>query len=291
MPENNNPARVYGLSFVPRGQGRDIRHPPEIVFRVASAHVESSEANLRNPLLYQMVPAISYLKEHEPFQFPDQGLLFSDMRPEFPRCGFRNCAYFIDLEEGREYHLPLVRKHRGELVLTLNALLVAHNQGIYQEYGVAQKANRTQLLELHTWCKTGGHYAHGVHGSITPTFRQWLHRQAELLPGEFCNFTESKPLMPEVKAAIAEAYAVLVKSKFKKMDENDCFGIVTRNGRFLLHCPGNACDIAIYPDHDLGPEEDYPTRFSCHNLDAAEQQLALIAGLAALCDIAGKDLG
>jgi len=62
---------------------------------------------------------------------------------------------------------------------------------------------------------------------------------------------------------------------------------VRKNGRFSMDCPGDAC--SLYPD-DWSDDENRGYGFSYHNLDTPIQQLTFIAGLAALCDRARKEI-
>lgn len=284
----DNPARVYGFSFAPAGKGIGLA-PPEIVFQVARDYVALGEGHLRNPLLYQMVPASEYLAEPGPFLFPDQPNLFG-LEEGMPRCGFQNCAYLTESDSGRDYHLPLERHMRKELALTLNALLVAHNQGMLSEHQAERATNLTQLVSLDTVCGVSGFYAHGAHGHVFPSMRRWLYDYAQRTTAEPSSLSCNRPLPDSVHDAVWQAWLALSdESDFREFEKETCSGVVSSEGRFLLHCPGNACDLAMYPDHDYGP--DSSSGLGCHNLDAAEQQLALIAGLAALHDLASRDLG
>ncbi len=62
------------------------------------------------------------------------------------------------------------------------------------------------------------------------------------------------------------------------------------NGHLNVSVPGNAC--GLNPSHgvlyDKKKTEGY--KFSCHNTDDPVQQISLIAGLAALCDKARREI-
>lgn len=67
----------------------------------------------------------------------------------------------------------------------------------------------------------------------------------------------------------------------------ECRATIAPDGRFNLKCPGNACEVSIYPDRLYG--DNMGTRsvqFSCHNLDGAVQQITLLVGIAKLCELA-----
>ena len=59
-------------------------------------------------------------------------------------------------------------------------------------------------------------------------------------------------------------------------------------GRLFMDCPGNACGIHPDSSHFRGEEDGYD--FTCHNVDSSLQQFTLIAGLAALHDLARKQI-
>lgn len=62
---------------------------------------------------------------------------------------------------------------------------------------------------------------------------------------------------------------------------------VRSSGTFIADCPGNAC--GIHPS-DWHLEEGKGYELSCHNVDTSGQQITLIAGLAALCDKARREM-
>jgi len=63
--------------------------------------------------------------------------------------------------------------------------------------------------------------------------------------------------------------------------------VADNTGWLNVSCPGNACGLnpqSGYIEKDNGYE------FSCHNVDTPMQQITLLAGLAALCDKARKEI-
>ncbi len=62
---------------------------------------------------------------------------------------------------------------------------------------------------------------------------------------------------------------------------------VHANGKFTADCPGDACGIHPSDSHRM---EGEGYEFVCHNVDTAMQQITLLAGLAALHDLARKNI-
>ncbi|MCX6721743.1 MAG: hypothetical protein NTY04_00925, partial [Candidatus Staskawiczbacteria bacterium] len=60
------------------------------------------------------------------------------------------------------------------------------------------------------------------------------------------------------------------------------------NGWLNVSCYGDAC--GLNPSDGSGCRKGEGYKFSCHNTDSPMQQLALIAGLAALCDRARREI-
>ena len=78
----------------------------------------------------------------------------------------------------------------------------------------------------------------------------------------------------------------------KKVDKYDRYSfrasVDYENGWLNVSCPGDAC--GLNPANSCGGEDGRGYEFSCHNVDSPMQQLTLIAGLAALCDKAKKEI-
>ena len=60
------------------------------------------------------------------------------------------------------------------------------------------------------------------------------------------------------------------------------------NGWLNVSCPGDAC--GLNPSEHTGPKPGRGYKFSCHNVDSPMQQITLLSGLAALCDMARKEI-
>lgn len=83
-----------------------------------------------------------------------------------------------------------------------------------------------------------------------------------------------------------------MKRAYKIMDQGlgplPRFGasVDSDNGWLNVDCPGDAC--GLHPSHGLEDGRGY--EFSCHNVDTPQQQLTLLAGLAALHDKARREI-
>lgn len=94
--------------------------------------------------------------------------------------------------------------------------------------------------------------------------------------------------MVEMTEAMVEAW----KKMFGETDEYDKYSfwakVAYKNGWLNVSCPGDAC--GLHPGDSSGPEPGRGYKFSCHNVDSPMQQMSLLAGLAALCDKARKEI-
>ena len=100
-------------------------------------------------------------------------------------------------------------------------------------------------------------------------------------------------LEPHVE--ITEMTAAMVRAwekMFRKVDEYDRHSfyanVTNKNGWLNVSCSGDRC--GLHPADSWGPRPSEGYKFACHNVDTPMQQLTLLAGLAALCDRARKEL-
>ena len=91
---------------------------------------------------------------------------------------------------------------------------------------------------------------------------------------------------------MTKAMTVAHKKMFRKLDRFDRCStwakVAYKNGWLNVGCEGDAC--GLHPADGSGPEKDVGYKFSSHNVDTPMQQIILIAGLAALCDKARKEI-
>jgi hypothetical protein len=129
---------------------------------------------------------------------------------------------------------------------------------------------------IHLFKSEYGH--HPLGGEISEKMRAWIcayatEHEKNTMWGMI------SPLPRGVKAAMREVWRTLSPSGLKKY-ANAASGSLRSDGRFILGCSGDACDVAIYPG--------YGNQFDCHNLDTAQQQITLFAGLVKLIEIAER---
>lgn len=259
-------AKVYDLSFV--FPNRKKRTKAKIVFCIKRAQYPHLLARLKQMQGRGMMDPFEYFGSNAPFHFAEDNLL---SHIGFGQCGSvehhdDETRLSVELQGGFYPHYAALTIH----VLT-NALSFPLVEG--------EESNQTQQLDLFTVCKMGEVYGHALGGHVSSSLTRFLRLTAEADPGG------GDVSMPEgVINAMREAWRVCTSSKSKF--PHDFRGVITRDGRFMIACPGNACDVAIYPDMVYGDTDEFGAGLSCHNLDTCVQQLALLSGLAKLCQLA-----
>jgi hypothetical protein len=184
------------------------------------------------------------------------------------RFGFGECAYMKRLGGDWEIRLPMIREHVSHLAATISC--IAQCGALY-----LAPENRAQFggqqIELNTITRMEMH-GHSMWGRVYPALGRWLKAQHGHLDTSVVRAMQS--VWKEVCHPGHEEYA------------RECSARLWNDGRFAFECFGDACDLAIYPDEGECDLESGHTRFSCHNLDTASQQLTLLAGLAQMLTIA-----
>ena len=91
---------------------------------------------------------------------------------------------------------------------------------------------------------------------------------------------------------MTEAMVLAWEKMFRKVDEYDRHNfyakVANENGWLNVSCSGDRC--GLHPVDSWGPKSGRGYKFSCHNVDTPAQQITLLAGLAALCDKAKKEI-
>jgi hypothetical protein len=120
-----------------------------------------------------------------------------------------------------------------------------------------------------------------IDGVVAPLLRKWLIR-------EHWHRTQ----FPEVYEVMRKVWNAMSDFKVRKPRGGrpgyDFTARLGDGGNFVFTSLGNACDIGTYEWWQNGPDSGHD--IGCHNVDTPIQQLTLIAGLAALHDLARKDL-
>jgi len=92
-------------------------------------------------------------------------------------------------------------------------------------------------------------------------------------------------LLPEASEAVRAAWHHMFGLSDYEFHHD--FRVNVRNGGFNIFCPGDACGLNPAQWSRI---KGQGYEFSCHNVDTPAQQIALIAGLAALHDKARKEI-
>jgi hypothetical protein len=273
-----NPGHVYGLSY--RLSNKRKGELGTLVVRFSLEAWKRLETFLSDhPIITERVDAGGYLRTAFKTSWEDPRL---GLETEPWRFGFDECAYVLDLGEEVEVCFPLTEKEQWAIALSLKVLFLAADVALLGEENEFLNSNRFQFLTISTRCTHEQFCGHGAGGHVYPGFRNWLLKKA------------GQPL-DEVEESLRDAYYALwefenkkEEREFKRFFNSDFRARISEDGRFQLDCFGNACDLSMYPDGDLGP--DHWAQFDCHNLDTVTQQLTLLAGLAALCDLAAREM-
>ena len=112
-----------------------------------------------------------------------------------------------------------------------------------------------------------------------------LSGQYSVFLGRYLNDLPVGTSIEEMVLAMKRAYKIMDQGlgplpRFSASIDGD-------NGWLNVDCPGDAC--GLHPSHG-SVEESQGYEFSCHNVDTPQQQLTLLAGLAALHDKARREI-
>lgn len=269
---------TYDLGF--ESPKRRPRTEPEIVFSISKQNLDEAIDRLHKLSAQFFGYANSYLgADVAAFSLPVPDLFGNK---EF---GYRNCSYWT-VEEGRvHFRLPL-RPAPWTQYCTLTVFLLTRAFDV--PFNDEVKSNRKQMLSLTTIAETrNAGWGHAVGGWLSQDVMRWLKDYAKAYiqkHGINRNMVPMHPLVINAEKAAAHAMIQSHEDAFKA--SSSCvYGFVRDNGAFALNCFGDACDLGVYPDQWL--DETCPAvQFGCHNLDTAEQQLTLLAGLAKICQLA-----
>ena len=266
-----NTSQLYELSFV---SPRRSRTKPAIVFTLKAEYLDEVCQRLHTLAQRCQKYADNYCSTEVMFS-PLARDIFGNIEFGYGRCGF----VIIEDGEARLYIELRGADHAPHSALTISLLATALCLPIEGTHA----SNQIQQIDIQTRCDSKAHvYGHAVGGYVSSRLRKWLRAEGEKATGEHA------PLPPPVVKAMQETWKAVSGTTYRKSREG-CGGSISKDGRFLLVCPGNACDLAIYPDQVFRGGSELPVRFSCHNLDTAIQQLTLLAGLAKLCELARSE--
>ena len=145
-------------------------------------------------------------------------------------------------------------------------------------------AKRTQLLQVESSYSKEAHGFHGapMGGKSAPALRKWMERRYP-----------KRSHLRTVEEAMRDVYVHLNdffrREGMSKRSLEGSFGAyIGQKGSFSLNTLGNACDVSTMDWWNV--EDNRGHRLGCHNLDTTLQQVSLLAGFAALHDMAAKAL-
>ena len=265
-------AHTYDLAFL--FPYRKLRPVPEIVFIINKKYLPETINRLRSLRVDYDKYINAYISQDEAYL----SLLTPDLFG-YQEFGFGSCGYATFKDSKVYLHLPL-RPHPWTQYVSLTIFLLTKALGYpFKDH---PPNNRQQDLILSTMAEfRSGGYGHAVGGWVFESILNWLRQYARNKK----SLPDNVLLHPEVIKAQKVAFRAISSPEANNLMMEDAIsGWVQPNGAFILKYPGNACDLGIYPN-GLDENSDY-AQLSCHNLDSAEQQIILLAGLAKICQLA-----
>lgn len=265
-----NTSELYELSFI--SPSKKQRRGPQLVFTIQAEYL--AEISKRLDLLAKG------WAEHAN-QYCTRGSFFTPVSRDLFRVefGYGRCGT-VTFEDGKAHLCVELRGGEQVFQSTLTISLLATVLCLPIEG--AHQSNQVQQIDIEARCDRKARvYGHAVGGYVSARLRRWLRSEVGKIRGR-----SSIPMPQKVVQAMQETWFAISGTRFAQ-SARDCGGSISSDGRFVLTCPGDACDLAIYPDQIRG--DHLSVRFSCHNLDDPIQQLTLLAGLARLCELARKD--
>ncbi len=159
----------------------------------------------------------------------------------------------------------LRKKHYSKVAGSLSFLFGACKTFFYvnrDDLIIPTLGSPLQIFEVETRTVREMH-GHCLGGYISPEFRLFMSEQGQL------SYSELRILRD------------VFRKEAKKLFGYDGHALLIFEpaGGFLVQVPGNACDIGVYGDDRSHPIK-YGAEFQSHNVDAAQQQLGLLMGLA-----------
>ncbi len=269
-----NISRLYELSFA--SAGRRLHTNPRIVFTVRSAHLEEIGRRLRIIAADWKKRAAEYCPAGATFAHPAPDL-FGRIEFGYGRCGSVT-------SEDEETHLN-IELSGGEQLYCSTLTMKVLTEALLVPIESGDAPNQIQQVDLQMRCDMHDPigYNHAVSGYVSSQVLNWLR-----VHGKRARDGGDIPIHAEVAAAMREVWIAVCIPDHRQW-ASECRGRISSDGRFMLKCFGDACDLAIYPDGTCGHMADAYAQFSCHNLDTAVQQATLIAGLAKLCELARRE--
>lgn len=273
---------TYDLAFV--GPSRRPRTAPEIVFIIDERHLPETVDRLHflHGRFYDYIN--KYLGKDEAtlaLPIPD---LFG--RREF---GFAKCGYWT-IEDGKVWFRMQLRPYPWTHYNALTIFLLTKSLGAtFTNEAESNQEQDVSVMTITELGRTAG-YGHATGGWLSARVIEWLRTYAKANQQPMGIISDAAPMHPEViRAQQAAAGAMIIERKYGyRASSRQIYGWIRTSGAFSMNCYGDACDLGVYPDqiHDDGDPMHHSVELGCHNLDNADQQLTLLAGLAKICQLA-----
>lgn len=267
---------TYDLAFRTAKEAKQKQ--PEIVFIIEEQYLE---------LVYDRLAVLNSRFMNLAHTYFD-GKVDTFISPKtdlFGGFGYGDCGYVTKNGDEAQLHIPLRSGHRMlEATYTIHILAMV----LAVPFDEERQSNRDQQVSLETradrYSRAG--WGHMLAGYVGPSLIRWLQRYGSDHRDGIDSFW-SAPLPEEVLQAMQITWRAITEGSYKRYAD-EIRGRISHEGRFLMTCFGNACDISIYPDQWIHDDCEH-VRFACHNLDNPDQQLTLLAGLAKLCELARQE--
>jgi hypothetical protein len=207
------------------------------------------------------------------------------IEPTEERWGFGEILSITSREEDwttLQCELPVIFKDRRSDPDWPTAYAVCATLGVLFDYLAVFEgdtgSDRKQLLGVfYMGMGVVEEKARGIGVNLSPILCSWLERQ---VGGE-----EGK-LLGEITAAMLGAYQHMYR-QVGAVDERDFPAFIRTPRRLHMFCPSGACGLETNDLYDGDP--NYGNQLVPHNMDSALQQLTLLTGVAALCEMVRRD--
>ncbi len=237
---------------------------PEIIFVIAMSNFRELSERLTVYLTRDNL--ITFAQKYLHTQIIQFALGDKDVFDE-ARFGFGECGYISVEQDTTQIHVRIDHSHLHNSILTMYVLCAVLSVNFSTQ---SREAPRQISLHVCVGDITKEWQGHSVGGAISISIINWLrkyHRRAVAGGGVIGT------IHPNIIAAMREVY--------QGKDKSEITGYVDENGGFSL-CYGETCELRTQPIREMNIQQGYVELYS-HNLDTAEQQVVLFAGLAVLC--------
>lgn len=256
---------LYGLSF-------ELRGPKKVPTLIISIPLESFE---------KLMPIWQGIVERTNDE--DLRKYFGRLSPLSAKegaFGYRKCAVVENGAQRKQIVFPIRKSTVRETVATLNRVLSILSFVVEDSFNIIRSGK--QLFTAETNAGSFGMHSHNIYGWVSTLLKKWLLEYFESHERQRLGWPRSEVVLfpPNIVEALAMTWKAASGRKPSDMAMDGVGGYINEDERFMMCCPGNACDVAIYPDNT--------EMISSHNLDTPDQQLALLAGLFSLFEFIQK---